>query len=80
MSLGTPARVLAVAAGALIVATGLCLFDAEATGPDLCLSFLAPTIGLFLTILLALTGYSVRALASAYERPALDPRVPPPKS
>ena len=72
--------VVVLAAIALIAAAGLCLLDADNTGPDLCVAFLAITIGLSLTVTLALAGRAVPALTPAYDLSPRDLAAPPPKA
>lgn len=80
MPVGTPGRILAMAAIAVIVAAGLCVFDeGEAADRDLCLSLLGTTIGLLLASPLAPTGGLLPALAKAYYLSLPNLPAPPPK-
>jgi hypothetical protein len=75
------APVLVLTSVALIVGVGLCLFDGhDAAGPDLCPSFLATTISLFVALLLTPTGHLLPARVPAYHRYPSDLAAPPPKA
>ncbi len=81
MAKGALGSLVALAAIALIAAVGLCLFDSDdAAGGDLCLSFLATTVGLFPALSLSLMGYPLPALAKTYHRYPPDLPAPPPKA
>ena len=81
MPAGTLGGVVALAAIAVVVAAGLCVFDLgqDAHG-DLCLSFLGTTIALVLAFPLAPMGHLVPALAKVYQRYPPDLPAPPPKA
>src|SRR3989304_6252474 len=70
------APVLVLTSIALLVGLGLCLFDGhDAAGRDLCLSFLAATIGLFAALSLTPMGRLLPAAGTAGHRS--PPDLPP---
>lgn len=74
-------RVIALAGIAVILAAGLCVFDAgHAAHGNLCLSFLGPAVGLALLFPLAPMAHLAPALAKAYHRYPPDLPAPPPKA
>ena len=76
----TLGRVVTLAAIALIVAAGLCLFDSDhGSGGDLCVPF-SVTNGLFILIFLMLAGRVSPTFALAYSRYRPDLPAPPPKA
>jgi hypothetical protein len=81
MPAGTLGRVIALAGIAVILAAGLCVFDAgHAAHGDLCLSFLGTAVGLALLFPLAPIAHLAPALAEPCHPYPPDLPAPPPKA
>jgi len=81
ISKGVLARVLVLAAIAMIAGTGLCLLDSDdAAGSDLCHSVVATAIVLLSGLSLIPTAYLLPASVPAYHHYPSDLPAPPPKA
>lgn len=72
--------VIILAAVVVIVTAGLCLLDAHGGGLDLCLSLVAVTVGVLVTIPQTVASAFVPARVEVCDLLLLDRPAPPPKA